>query len=506
MKRFIFAVMAICILAGIIWSEEQPALTLSLDNAIEQALKNNLDLQIAVTSPAIAQAAYNQSRAIFIPTFTLNSAKSKSTSPSYNSVVTGTEISTSKAFETSAGISQLLPIGGQLQVSLDATHVKSNSLLNRFNPYNNAQLTFSLSQPLLKGFGTFATRRAIILAGNNLKTSHFTLKQSIINLIYSVEEAYWNLVYAEQNLEVSRKSLDLARDLLKQNETQVRVGVSAPMDVLAAKAEVATRESSLLSVENAVKTAAENLRVILNAPDENLLKPADKQPVFEPRQADFNAFLQLALENRPDIQQAKLDLKSKNVEVRYARNQLLPDLQLTARYSAAGLSGNQTLENGTVIESGMGDALRDVFKNLYNSNSVALQLSVPVLNSDARAGLTQAQLSLKQSLLQLKKAESTTYSEVKQATSDLEVNYKLVEANRIARELAEQKLAAEQKKLAVGLSTNYQVLQYQRDYANALNAELKSLIDYKLTLSRVDRVLGRTLETHSIEFDAYLPK
>ncbi len=127
-----------------------------------------------------------------------------------------------------------------------------------------------------------------------------------------------------------------------------------------------------------------------------------------------------------------------------------------------------------------------------------------MFNTSAKSDLVQARLNMEQSLLTLKKTESIIYSDVKQIIMDLETNAKIVEANRISRELAEQKLAAEQKKLSVGLSTNYLVLQYQRDYANAQIAELKSLIDYSLALSRVDKVLGTTLEKRNIEFADFL--
>jgi outer membrane protein TolC len=157
-----------------------------------------------------------------------------------------------------------------------------------------------------------------------------------------------------------------------------------------------------------------------------------------------------------------------------------------------------------IIKGGINDSLKEVFKNLYRNYSIGLQLSIPLLNTSARADMVQAQLNLKQSLLQLKKIESTIYSDVKQIVMDLETNLKIVEANRISKELAEQKLLAEQKKLAVGLSTNYLVLQYQRDFSNALIAELKSLIDYNLALSRVNKVLGSTLEKHNIKFSDFL--
>jgi outer membrane protein TolC len=288
------------------------------------------------------------------------------------------------------------------------------------------------------------------------------------------------------------------------------------MDVLTAQAEVAARESETLQAQSQIQTYEENLRRILNISQlPAAIVPQDK-PAFIPLAADLNQFLLEALEKRPDIEQVRLELKNQNINVSYFRNQLLPDLQLTATYYTSGLSGDQVIWDGNpllpdskiidILKGGFNDSLSETFKNTYRNFSIGLQLSIPVLNTAARADLAQAKLSLRQSMLQLKKIESTIYSEVKQIVMDLETNRKIVEANRISRELAEQKLSAEQKKLAVGLSTNYLVLQYQRDFSNAQIAELKSLIDYSLALSRVNKVLGSTLEKHQIEFTDFLTK
>jgi outer membrane protein TolC len=341
--------------------------------------------------------------------------------------------------------------------------------------------------------------------------SIFALKQRVIDLIYQTEEAYWNLVYSHQNLAVKEKSLQLAKDLLKQNEIQVKVGVSAPMDILTAQAEVAARESETLQARSQIQTYEENLRRILNISQmPEAIVPQDG-PLFSPVKVDFNQFLLEALEKRPDIEQVRLDLKNKNIDVRYFRNQLLPDVELVASYGTAGSGGTLKPKNSKEsymgrIGGGLNEALREALKNLNRNYYVALQLSVPLFNTSAHADLVQARLNLEQSLLTLKKTESTIYSEVKQIIMDLETNAKIVEANRISKDLAEQKLTAEQKKLAVGLSTNYLVLQYQRDFSNALIAELKSLIDYNLALSRVNKVLGTTLEKHNIEFNEFLAK
>ena len=511
MKKILVACVLVLLLKFPCLSQDQQIKSLTLDEVIQQVLKNNLDLQIEKAAPEIALAQWDKSKAIFIPILSLDFSRGSTSTPS-STVFNGADILQADSGDLGLTLSQKIMIGGSVNITLDNSRNSSNSRFSSINPRYNSQLTFSLSQPLLKGFGTTATKWNIYIAHNSQKKSLFALKQQVIDQIYSAEQAYWNLVYSHQNLAVMEKSLQLAKDLLKQNEIQVRVGVSAPMDILTAQAEVAARESDVLQASSQIQTYEENLRLILNLSQmPEAIVPGDK-PQFSPVKADFNDFLQTALEKRPDIEQVRLDLASKNIEVRYYRNQMLPDLQLTATYYTTGLSGTpqnvtNILTGGSTSSSVVGnlsDSLRDALKNLYKNYSIGLQLNVPIINTSAKADLTQARLGLAQSLLTLKKTESTIYSEVKQIIMDLETTAKIVEANRISRELADQKLAAEQKKLSVGLSTNYLVLQYQRDFANAQIAELKSLIDYSLALSRVNKVLGTTLEKHGIEFSEFV--
>jgi outer membrane protein TolC len=512
MKKIIYLGMAVLLISCLGLAQDKVVQSMTLDDVINQALKNNLDLQIDMTNPEIFRALRNKSTGIFLPSLTVDLSRTSTTSPSSN-IFTGADVAKADSGALTFTISQNLLFGGSLSVSLDNSRNSSNSRYSQINPSYNSQLTFNLAQPLLKNFGLTATKRNIYIARNNMDKSIFALKQQVIDLIYQTEGAYWNLVYAHRNLAVQEKSLQLAKDLLNQNQIQVKVGVSAPMDILTAQAEVAARESETLQAQSQIQTCEENLRLILNISQmPEAIVPQDN-PEFIPIQVDFNQFLQEALEKRPDIEQVRMDLKSKNIDVRYYRNQRLPNLQLTASYYTKGLSGTPQDVNFSllpvdatvgVIGGNLSDSLRDALKNLYRNYSFGLQLSVPLFNSSARADLAQAQLNLEQSLLTLKKTESTIYSEVKQIIMDLETTAKIVEANRISRELADQKLAAEQKKLAVGLSTNYLVLQYQRDFSNAQIAELKSLIDYSLAFSRVDKVLGTTLEKHHIEFNDFL--
>ncbi len=485
-------------------------LSLTLEETILQALQNNLDLRIEVTNPRLSREAVRRQGAIFIPNLDLSMRQSTFNRPS-SSVLDGGELVTTENTNYSATLQQNIALGGQLQVSLDNRRQFSSSRFTTINPSWDSSLNFNLTQPLLKNFGTFVTKRNINIALNNLEKANLGLRQRIIDIIYQTEEAYWNLVYAYENRALRNRSLELARDLLEQNEIQVKVGVSAPLDVLTAKAEVAQRESELLQADSQIQTYGENLKKILNLSDfRQRLETSDK-PLFLKRESDFNDFLHAALENRPDINQVRLDLKNRNIEVRYSRNQLLPDLQLTASYYTSGLSGTRLITEGNPlfgdyriigrIEAGVWDALKDVLSNLYRNYSFGIRLSVPLQNDAARADRAQAEINLKRALLELKRMENTIYSEVVQVINDLETNVKIIEASNVSQELAEQKLLAEQKKLAVGLSTNYQVLQFQRDLASAQISALRAVIDYNLTLSRINRILGRTLEAHRVSFD-----
>jgi outer membrane protein TolC len=510
MKKIFCLGLVIVFISCIGLAQDKDVQSMTLDEVINQALKNNLDLQIEMTNPEISRALRNKSAAIFVPTLTADFNFNKKSSPTESALV-GQAVQLTNIGNLNLSLAQKLMFGGSVQLSLLNYSKTSNSQDAFLSPFSTSNIKFGLSQPLLKNFGLTATKRNIYIARNNMDISIFTLKQRVIDLIYQTEEAYWNLVYSHQNLAVKEKSLQLAKDLLKQNEIQVKVGVSAPMDILTAQAEVAARESETLQAQSQIQTYEENLRRILNISQmPETIIPQDK-PEFSPVDSNFNDFLQTALEKRPDIEQVRLDLKNKNINVRYFRNQLLPDMELSVSYGTEGAGGTPKPKNSQEpymgrIGGGLDEALREALKNLNRNYYVALQLSVPLFNTSAKADLIQARLNLEQSLLTLKKTESTIYSEVKQIIMDLGTNAKIVEANRISRELADQKLAAEQKKLAVGLSTNYLVLQYQRDFSNTQIAELKSLIDYSLALSRVNKVLGTTLEKHHITFTDFLAK
>lgn len=521
MKRLLSFIIVLGICCGFATGAESAEKKLALKDAIYHALKNNLDLQVQRTDSQLASKTLKINKSIFIPNLTLRFENSETNSPSTD-FLSGAAVNTVKRLSLNVGVSENLPYGGNVSFSLYNLRYESNSVFSTVNPYLFSQANLSLTQPLLRNFGQVATKLQIYIAANDLKISKYQLSDNIIDLVFNVESAYWELVYAYQNLEARKMALQRAKDLLKQNEIKVKVGTLAPIEILNSKATVARNESQVLQAERTIQTREENLKRILNMSKEpSAIIPIDT-PEVKIIPVDFNAFLLEALENRMDIKRAKLDLENYNIRVKYARNQMLPELQLVASYYTTGQGGEQLLyapgaspldpdfdpatDITGVIKKSIWNAMNEAFNNAYKNYSVALNFSMPLTFARQKAELAQAKINLKRSLLSLKNIENTVYSEVKEVIKELESNRKLVEADRIALELEGENLKAEERKLAVGLSTNFQVLTYQGQYADAQTLLLRSTINYILSLARINRILNRTFKAYDIKFSDFLEK
>jgi len=483
---------------------------LTLQDAIAKTLKNNLDLKIEVINSQSSEQSLFEKESIFIPNFNMDFSNSETNRPSTGSL-DGADVSKNESLSLLIGLEKKFSLGGTIKFELNDFRSKSNSSFNSINPALNSTLTLSLSQPLLKGFGTFATKKDIYVAINNLKKSKIQLKSRIIDLIYDTEKAYWNLVYAYQNLEAKQKSLEQSKKFLKQNTRKVEIGTSAPIDILTAKAEVATKESEIISAEQQIQTQEEILKAIINTKNKEVkITPLDK-PDIKSFAVNFNDYLLIALNNRPDIEMAKLDLKNFKINVKYMKNQLLPNLSLQASYYTKGLGGTELIfaPGGSIfgprevigtVEKSIWDSIQETVENKYKNYSISLNLKIPLSLKKERAQLARARLDFKKSFLTLKKLENNTYSLVKNGIKSIQTNKKLYDKNEIALKLQEQKLRAEKMKLSVGLSTNYQVLVFQRDYANSEASKLQSAINYELSIAEINKILGKTLKIYNIKF------
>ncbi len=494
----------------LIFSQEKK-FEISLEDCIVRALKNNLDVTVQLYNPKIAETSVLQAQSAFAPSFSLNSNWNENNRKSYT-ILDGATILNSDFTSLSLSFQKKFELGTTVSLTLGTNRSYSNSSFYTYNPSYNSQYRLDIRQPLLKNFGAKINNYQIRVASNNHQISLNQLKNNLINLVYNVEQAYWNLIFSIEDLRVKEQSLKLARDLLEKNRLQVKVGTLPPMDVLAAEAEVASREGDVIVAESAVKNAEDNLKRLLNFEHgewESVIVPVSK-PEYEKKEFNIDELINIALSNRAEMKQAELDLKNKELNISYARNQLLPSIDLVGTFYSTGVSGDIPIYDSAdpfnrkiigKIKGSTVDSLDEAFKNKYKNYAVGLTITYPLFNSSEKANYARAQLEAEQASLQLKNLKQQIIVEVRTAVREVETASKRVEAARVARELAEKKLQAEEKKLAVGLSTNYQVLQFQRDLTTAQTSELRAIIDYKLALSKLERALGRTLESHGINFE-----
>ncbi len=483
--------------------QSAPRLELSLEDCILKALKNNLNLKAEMISPEIAEKNVALAVEKFMPTLSLNYNAQSTRSASYSFLDASDEVKTQQNDYTFQ-MTQNIPFGGSLSASVYNYVSDTNRRFQTINPRYGSTLRLNFNMPLLKDFGYKIGRREIVVANYSREISGENFQRVLENTIYNVEAAYWNLVYARENLKVRQQSLRLAQELLEKNKIEIEAGTLPPIELLTAESEVSTRQADILEAEAMVRNAEDQLRFIINLPAEMAeakkvqLIPTDS-PSIEKREVDYEEALNTAIMKRPDLQALRVDLRSREFNLDYAENQLLPDLRLQASYWSPGISGDQILYQdnnpytGIIIGKIPGkksDALRDALNFKYQNWAVGLTLSLPVSTLLSRSYFAQASLDLKQARLRIKNQEQQIDLEISTAVRAVETNYQRALAYRAARELAQKKLEAEQEKFKVGLSTNYMVLQYQRDLANALTMELKSLIDYNISLANLDRVMG----------------
>jgi len=516
-RNIIFSFFLIFMLFTVVWAQEaRKPLSLSLDDCLLKALKNNLNIAVEVLSPELAAETISSAKEKYYPSFSFTYNQSSTNEASY-SWIDAAENVIRDSQDFTAQVSQQTPLGGRFSVALRTNMNETNQRFQTINPRYGSRLTFSFSQPLLRDFGLKINQREIIIAQNNLEISEIQLRKTIQDTIYDVTEAYWNLVYSIENLKVKKQSLILAQDLLAKNRRSVEVGTLAPMEILSAEAEVATREADILQAEALVKYNEDRLKTILNFSEEeekgiSEITALDK-PQFAEKEVNLEQSLLIALDKRPELQTSRLTLKNQEINLSYSKNQLLPNLSLSASYWSPGVSGTQIIYSDpfsqnvmATIPGGSAEALKDTFNFRYKNWSVGLTLDIPLSNFFSRANYAQAKISMEQALLNLKNQEQQVFLEIKNAVRTVQTDYKRVQAYKVARELAEKKMLAEEEKLRVGLSTNYFILTYQRDLTNARTSELKAIIDYNLSMANLERALGMSLETKNIKLSEFLPK
>jgi len=467
---------------------------ITIDDAVRLALEQNLGIHIQRINPQIQDLAIVQTRASWAPTLQSNLSNISATVPVANVFAGAEDKVVNSAFETSFGISQQLPTGTNYSVSWDGSRAESSNFFNTFDPQLNSNVEVNITQPLLRDFRIDAVREQLETNEKLRELSDVDLRATITQTIRSVRNAYWDLAAAIDNLDAQRQSLDLAQRLLADNEKRVQIGTMAPIDIVEAQAEVARNDEAVIVAEASIEQAEDNLRALIfdpSTPDfwTTGIAPADAPP-FLAQAVDLEAAVAYALENRSDIIQAKNGLQRTDISVRYLQNQILPAVNATLSYGTTGLGGTQrvpvdfaTIEDVTstrnvLSQRGFGSVLGDVFGSRYPTWSLGVQIQYPLGTSASEASLARARLEHSQAEAQIRYIELQAVAEVRNAARQVQTNLKRIDSARAARELAERRLEAEEKKFAAGTQTSFFVFQAQRDLAQARTNEVRAILDY----------------------------
>jgi len=495
-------------------SAARPAIQLSLDDAVKLALDRNLDIAVQRLNPATYDYAISALAATYKPALTSQLSHIANTNPS-TQTLSGAAVGTGIDQGTSnynAGIAQNFRWGGgALAVQLNNNRQTTTSQTALFNPAFNTNWSAQYTQPLMRNFRIDTNRQQLAISRLNQDISEIQLQGSIINIVSNVRNAYWDYVYATQAVGVAQRSVDLAEQLVKDNQTRVEIGTMAPIDVVQAQSQAATQRQNLAVAQGTKRTNELALKrlIVSGTEDPNWtadITPSD-QPEFTPTPIDIAGAVKRALENRTDLQQARKNLQVNETTLKYLNNQTLPQADLQARYGLVGQGGEQFTGctgsgisrscTGT-IPGGFSDALSTLFHRSYPSWTMQLNVTYPLGTSSADANVARARVQENQVQAQVKQIELQIATDVTNAATSIQSAVERVQAAQAARELAQRTLEAEQSKFEVGMSTNYFVVQAQRDLLTAAINELQSVLSYRKSLVELERLQQTSLTTANI--------
>ena len=483
---------------------------LSLNACLQLALKNNLEIAIQRVEPEISEQKLVQEKSVFDSRVSVGVSKDQSVKQTSSSFASPPE-NKNQDYNINAGIARKWAPGTETDLSAVNNRNETNSAFAGLNPSYSSELILSLTQPLLKDFGIGTNTSGIRIAANNKEISRFQFQSHVMQILFDVESIYWELVYTIEDQKVQQESLQLAEDFLKITRSKVEVGVLPPIDILEAEAEKAAREEGVITAEDALRDAEDSLRKALNLTDdprywEIRLTPAD-EPVVAAEIEDLPEQIRTAMESRPDIHQAKVDLENKQIQLKYTKNQLFPRVDLVGSIGLSGLSGaaqpQPDFRNpGATTENPFGgnnpDSLRELKSGDYYSYTVGIKVEYPLGNRSARSEKVMADLENQKAVMAVKDLENQVIRDVREAYRQIETDRKRVAAAEAARRLAEERLRSETQRFEVGLGISHDVLEYQEKLSTARSRELRARVDFRKSLAHLEQIKGTLLQSKGI--------
>ena len=476
---------------------------LSLEQTIRLALESTLDLNVASLSYDKAQFGLESAKGIFDPYAELDLNASRNQQPTYSRI---------QAADTKNQVANLI-FGGLLEpgtgYTLSWNNTRNDSAIEGFTLYNptyRSSLTVGVTQPLLRNFGSTVNTRYIVQAKYGRDTSAWTFVTAVQTVVQAVENAYWDLVYARALLKSRQEALAIAKDLNRITQIKIDVGTLAPIDIVQTEVTVAQREQDIITAEGQIGDAEDRLRRILNVrnlPDWQRPIVTTDLPTMEPTSISVEDGMKKALETRPEIRQALIDIESKKLTVAFNKNQVMPQLNLAASYGLSGIGAKSTgvLPDGSTGDLNYGDAISNLFNRDFPNWAVGLVFNIPIGNRAAKNAYALSTSDLELSRTNLVLMKQNLWLEVRTAARTVDTALRSIEAAKKARELAERNLDAEKKKYENGMTTSFQVSSIQNDLTNARATELQTYAAYLKFRTAWHKAIGDLLDWKGVKLE-----
>jgi outer membrane protein TolC len=472
---------------------------MSLREALQIALQNNLQVEIAQQARVQTQAGVQTNLGTFDWNFNASAqtSRTKSASNSTSNAQPQTTNTTNTNRSLTLDLAKAFQWGGNLELNYAPAYTYESGFINGApsgfngaftsdNPYNGAFFA-KYSQNFLQGFGQEVTTANLVIARKNAEAADYTFQEAIITLVAQTEGQYWQLVSAQRTLDNKKISLDLAQQQLKENQIRLQVGTMAPIDVVSAEAQVAQAEQDIISAQAALENAQDTLARALypNAQRLGIIQPTDA-PDLAHTQLDEDAAVKMALERRVELKAAKAAQEVSALQLTVAQDGVRPQLGAFVTYNG----GTSTYET-------LGPVNTDLAGGKYPGYTVGLKFAMPIENNTAKGKLASARAGLRSSELSVRDEELTITLDVRTSVRNVEATQKAVKAAEKTRYYQEQNLDAERKKFENGMSTNFTVLQVMTNLDTARNNETTAQINYANAVTALERSVGNLLEARN---------
>ncbi len=478
-------------------------LSLSLSSYLDLVLANNTGIAIQKLQLEAPKNAILRATAFLDPTATLQYTAERSQSQT-GRTLEGASVLSSLRQPALVGYQQTFLTGTQVNTSMNVTRSSSNDEFRTRNPQLGSNFVISFSQPLLRNRGTDINKIPILIARNTLKTSEFQFENQVVNILTQAENAYWDYVEARENLRVQEAALGLRDASLKRAQRELELGAIPELDIFQPQADFAQAQVNLTQARFRLARAEDVLRQQMGIDlDRNLrtlpIEITDTVPAPTAATAiDKEQYVQIALQNRPDMLQQRQQLVGSDLSIQQSANLLKPNLALTAQYASQELGG-VGLSNGVVVDrTGLWSVLGNTFAFNFPTYSFGLQLQLPLRNRSAVASYSDALAQKKITMLQIRNLEEGVRLDVLTALNNLDSSRESVRLASIARDFAKKRLDAEQRKYDLGTSTLFFLQSAQTDLITADQRVVTERINYNRNRLQMLRLTGTLLTERGV--------